>query len=149
MYVSDSRALSSCLRFSSLRRSRWATLPGLCFGWMLCLALSVSAAGQALSDMPTIERIKAEIKGSDATDTLARQSAIFNYLVSYVDRIKYNRTVRGPFTPEEQKLYDGYRLAAYQLSQDFAKTHTPAEVEAFGHLEGKYEFDSAFSKDWM
>jgi len=41
-----------------------------------------------------------------------------------------------------------YDLAKYQISQDFAKSHTPAETEAFGHLEGKYEFDTAFNKDW-
>lgn len=149
MNVSDSPAPLSCLSFS-FHRSRRKALPGLCIGLLLCLLslAPVRALAQGLSDMPTVERIKAEIKGSDPTDTLARQSAIFNYLVSYVDRVKYNRTVTGPFTPEEQKLYDGYRLAAYQLSQDFTKTHTPAEVEAFGHLEGKYEFDSAFYKDW-
>src|SRR5262249_5922542 len=50
------------------------------------------------NDLPSVERVKAEIKGSDATDSLARQVAVFNYLVSYIDRIKYNRTVRGEFT---------------------------------------------------
>jgi hypothetical protein len=120
----------------------------LLFAGFLCLVATAFAQG-SLSDMPSVERIKAEIKGSDATDTLARQLAVFNHLVAYVERIKYNRTVRGPYTPEEQKLYDGYRLAAYQTNQDFEKTHTKAEVDAFGHLEGKYEFDSAFTKDWM
>ncbi len=118
------------------------------FAILLCLFAAKAYPQGNLSDMPSIERIKAEIKGSDPTDTQARQLAVCTYLVSYVDRIKYNRTVRGPFTPEEQKLYDAYRLAAYQINQDYAKTHTPAEVEAFGHLEGKYEFDSAFYKDW-
>jgi hypothetical protein len=119
---------------------------------LLCLVAATAFAQGAqgnLSDMPSVERIKAEIKGSDATDTQARQLAVFTHLVSYVERIKYNRTVKGPYTPEEQKLYDGYRLAAYQTNQDFEKTHTKAEVEAFGHLEGKYEFDTAFTKDWM
>ena len=32
------------------------------------------------SDMPSVERVKAEIKGSDPTDTLARQVAVFTYL---------------------------------------------------------------------
>jgi hypothetical protein len=99
-------------------------------------------------DMPSVDRIKAEIKGSDPTDTLARQTAVFTYIQQWIQRIKYNRTVRGPYTPDEQKLLADYALAAYQIPQDFAKTHTPDEVKAFNALEGKYEFDTAFYKDW-
>ena len=36
-----------------------------------------------------------------------------------------------------------YALAAYQLSQDFSKTHSPAEVKAFQQLEGRYEIMNA------
>jgi hypothetical protein len=100
------------------------------------------------ADMPSVDRVKAEIKGSDPTDTLARQVAVFTYLSAYIQRIKYNRSVSGPYTPEEQRVMGAYDLAKYQISQDYAKSHTPAEIEAFGHLEGKYEFDTAFNKDW-
>ena len=65
------------------------------------------ASSDYTNDLPSVERVKAEIKGSDPTDTLARQAAVFNYLVSYVDRIKYNRTVDGAFTPGEQKMMGG------------------------------------------
>ncbi len=130
----------------SALRSRFTLLVVL-----LCLvaanALAQGAPGN-LTDMPSVERIKAEIKGSDPTDTLARQLAIFTYLQTIIDRIKYNRTVRGPYTTEESNLRAAYSLAAYQINQDYAKSHSPAEVQAFGHLEGKYEFDSAFYKDW-
>ena len=97
-----------------------------------CLLIAVAAASAQApkpnytDDMPSVERVKAEIKGSDATDSLARQVAVFNYLVAYIDRIKSQRDYRGPFTPGEQKLFDAYRLAAYQISQDYAKTHTAA-----------------------
>ena len=100
------------------------------------------------NDLPSVERVKAEIKGSDPTDTLARQAAVFNYLVSYVDRIKYNRTVTGNFTPGEQKMWGAYRLAAYQMSQDYAKTHNAAEAAAFERLHGQYEMNDVFYKDW-
>jgi hypothetical protein len=100
------------------------------------------------ADMPSVDRVKAEIKGSDPTDTLARQVAVFTYLSAYIQRIKYNRSVSGPYTPEEQRVMGAYDLAKYQIMQDYAKSHTPAEIEAFGHLEGKYEFDTAFNKDW-
>jgi hypothetical protein len=106
------------------------------------------ASADYTNDLPSVERVRAEIKGSDATDTFARQVAVFTYLVSYIDRIKYNRTVRGEFTPGEQKMMGAYRLAAYQMSQDFAKTHTPDEAAAFERLHGQYEMNGDFYKDW-
>jgi hypothetical protein len=136
--------LSHALPLSLPRRTLLAVL--------LCL-LSSGLLAQAPNlnytvDMPSVDRIKAEIKGSDPTDTLARQTAVFTYIQQWIQRIKTNRTVRGPYTPDEQKLLAAYALAAYQIPQDFAKTHTPDEVKAFNTLEGKYEFDTAFYQDW-
>lgn len=111
-------------------------------------ATAQTASADYTNDLPSVERVKAEIKGSDPTDTLARQVAVFTYLVSYIDRIKYNRTVSGDFTPGEQKMMGTYRLAAYQMSQDYAKTHTPAEAAAFERLHGQYEMNDGFYKDW-
>jgi hypothetical protein len=34
------------------------------------------------------------------------------------------------------------------MSQDYAKTHTPAEAAAFERLHGQYEMNSDFFKDW-
>ncbi len=118
----------------------------------LCLPCSVAFAQAASSDytndLPSVDRVKAEIKGSDPTDTLARQVAVFTYLQSYIDRIKYNRTVRGNFTPGETRARAAYSLAAYQMSQDYAKTHTPAEAAAFERLHGQYEMNGKFYDDW-
>jgi hypothetical protein len=100
------------------------------------------------NDLPSVERVKAEIKGSDPTDTLARQVAVFTYLQAYIDRIKSNRSARGTFTPGEQKMWSAYRNAAYEISQEYAKTHTPAEAQAFERLHGRYEMDGAFYDDW-
>src|SRR6266481_5309601 len=119
---------------------------------LLCLTcnsvLAQTASPDYTSDLPSVERVKAEIKGSDPTDTLARQVAVFTYLQAYVERIKYNRTVRGPYTPGEQRVRAAYSLAAYQMSQDYAKSHTPAEATAFERLHGQYEMNSDFYKDW-
>jgi hypothetical protein len=118
---------------------------------VLCLT-SGTAPAQAstdyTNDLPSVERVKAEIKGSDPTDSLARQVAVFTYLYTYVDRIKLNRDYRGPYTPGETRVMTAYRLAAYQTSQDYAKTHTPAEAAAFERLHGQYEMNSDFYKDW-
>ena len=123
-------------------------------GGLLCLLCSsILVLAQATSsdytnDLPSVERVKAEIKGSDPTDTLARQVAIFTYLQAYIDRIKLNRDYRGPYSPGEQRMMGAYRLAAYQMSQEYSKTHTPAEAQAFERLHGRYEMDSAFYHDW-
>jgi len=56
--------------------------------------------------------------------------------------------VSGDYTPGEQKMMGAYRLAAYQMSQEYAKTHSPTEAQAFERLHGQYEMNSAFYKDW-
>ena len=111
-------------------------------------ALAPRAGPNYTADMPSVERVKSEIKGSDPTDTLARQVAVLTYLSTYIQRIKYNRTIDGPYTPEELRVMGAYNQAFYQIKQDYKKSHTPAETEAFDHLEGHYEFDTAFNKDW-
>jgi hypothetical protein len=78
------------------------------FAALLCLtccnALAQTTNSDYTNDLPSVDRVKAEIKGSDPTDTLARQVAVFTYLQTYIDRIKYNRSVRGPYTPGEQRM---------------------------------------------
>ena len=118
---------------------------------LLCSSIVVLAQAPSsdyTNDLPSVERVKAEIKGSDPTDTLARQVAVFTYLQAYIDRIKVNRSSRGGFTPGEQKMWNAYRNAAYFMSQDYAKTHTPAEAAAFESLHGRYEMDGPFREDW-
>jgi hypothetical protein len=118
---------------------------------LLCssiLVLAQATSSDYTNDLPSVERVKAEIKGSDPTDTLARQVAVLTYLQAYIDRIKSNRDPHGAFTPGEAKMWNAYRNAAYYISQDYAKTHTPAEAEAFERLHGRYEMDGPFREDW-
>lgn len=120
-------------------------------GLLLCSSILVFAqtpSSDYTNDLPSVERVKAEIKGSDPTDTLARQVAVFTYLQAYIDRIKSNRSARGTFTPGEQKMWNAYRNAAYEISQEYAKTHTPAEAQAFERLHGRYEMNGTFYDDW-
>jgi hypothetical protein len=118
---------------------------------LLCSSIPVRAQATSsdyTNDLPSVERVKAEIKGSDPTDSLARQVAVFTYLQSYIDRIKSNRSARGTFTPGESKMWNAYRNAAYEISQEYAKTHTPAEAQAFERLHGSYLMNGAFYDDW-
>jgi hypothetical protein len=112
---------------------------------LLCAASAALAQADYTTDLPSVDRVKAEIKGTDATDTLARHVAIFTYLQTYIQRIRDAREYNGRYTPGEQKLLGDYSLAAYQLSQNFAKTHSPDEVRAFQQKEGQYEINNALA----
>jgi hypothetical protein len=121
----------------------------LCLTCPSAFAQAAPASGDYTNSLPSVQRVQAEIKGSEPTDTLARQMAVFDYLDQYIETIKYNRVgPRGSYTPGEQKLYDAYRLASYQISQDYAKSHTPAEATAFGRLHMQYFLSGDFYKDW-
>jgi hypothetical protein len=118
---------------------------------LLCVAFSALAqtANTAYTaDYPSVDRVKAEIKGSDPTDTLARQVGVFTYLSTQIQRIKANRDYKGPFTPDETRLMTAYNTAAYQITQDYNKSHTPAEAQAFDRLQFNYTIDGEFRKDW-
>jgi len=106
-----------------------------------------AASGDYTDALPSVEKVKTQLKGTDPTDTIARHVAVFTYLQTYIQRIKLNRDYRGPYTAGEQRLMGDYAKAAYDLSQDFTKTHTPAEVKTFQQLEGKYEIMNAL--DWI
>ena len=115
---------------------RWLLLPVI--GLLCAVALAqTSTSGDYTAALPSVEKVKAQIKGTDPTDTTARQVAVFTYLQTYITRIRDARKYNGPFTSGEEKLMKDYAVAGYQLSQDFTKSHSPEEVKAFQQLEGK------------
>src|SRR3569623_843700 len=91
-------------------------------------------AGDYTAALPSVDTIKAQIKGTDPTDTLARQIAVFRSLRNYISNIAYARSVKAPPTPAEQKAIIAYGLAETQLTQSYTSTHTPDEVKAFNQL---------------
>ncbi len=138
------RLMNAC----SSRRAPSILCPGIVlFAVLLCIPFScvfAQAAGSDYTkDLPSVERVKTGIKGTDESDTLARQAAVFNYLFNYIQTIKYNRTVSGPYTPGETRMRNAYELAAYQIEQDYKKNHTAPEVKAWSSLEGRYEINDA------
>ncbi len=116
------------------------------------VAATYPAIGQAQSGgadytaaLPSVEKIRTQLQGTDPIDTTARQVAVLTYLPTYIERIVNARNYGGPYTPAETKLYREYSLAALQMTQDFTKSHSPAEVKTFQQLEGKYEIMNALS----
>src|SRR5262249_54854622 len=100
-----------------------------------------------LNDMPSIDFVKREIQGKDATDTLARQVAVFNLLPTVITRFFLADRNRHDLTPDEAKITGKYQLAAYEMEQAYKKSHTPAEAQAFFQLHGRYELDSALDRE--
>jgi hypothetical protein len=116
--------------------------------FVLLAALALSAAAQTtnpayLADMPSVDRVKAQIQGKDPTDTAARQVAVLTYLQEYIKRIAYNKNPRANFTADEQRIYAAYWTAADQLTKDYNKSHTPEEAKAFDTLQFNYTLNNA------
>jgi len=87
---------------------------------------------------PSAKTIESQIKGTDPTDTLARQIAVFRRLQYDIRNIKTARTIRGDFTPGEQKTLQMYGMAEAQIVQEYTRSHTADEVAAFNKLCGRY-----------
>jgi len=100
-----------------------------------------------LNGMPSVDFVKSQIQGKDATDTLARQVAVFNELPTIITRFLLADRKRYDTTPDEQKITGIYQLAAYELEQGYKKTHTAAEAQEFSRLHGRYELDSALNRE--
>jgi hypothetical protein len=122
-------------------------------GWMkACPAQAGAQAGQPLNppylrEMPSVERVRREIQGSNPTDTLARQMAVFTQLVKTVKHMMGPSRRLNSFTPDESRVIQTYELAAYEMSQAFAKAHSPDEVKAFHQLQGRYETNPALGQE--
>ncbi len=106
-----------------------------------------AASGDYTTSLPSVQRVEAEIKGTDPTDTLARQVAVFEYLQVYIERIKSTRDYGGAYSPGEAKLRTDYAKAQYDLTQSFTKSHNQPEVARFSQLEGQYSINNAL--DWI
>jgi len=101
-----------------------------------------------LAGMPSVEKVKQMIQGSDPTDSLARQVAVLNILQEVIQRMEIAPGRRyGSQTADELKYFNMYRLGAYQLTQDYAKAHTAAETKAFNQLHGRYELDMTLRRE--
>jgi hypothetical protein len=103
-----------------------------------------------LGGMPSVDKVKQVIQGSNPNDTVARQVAVFNQLPLLIQQMGLAPGRRfGDTTPHEQAYLNQWATAGYQLTQDFSKSHTPAELIAFTTAHNKYESDGAFFQDML
>lgn len=119
--------------------------------WVCCAAwMTVATDGLAinpphLSEMPAVERVNAEIKGSDAMDTAARKAGAFFQLRQIIyDLALSQRRDRNEVTPDEKRLADGYYVAAYYAGQPIEKSLSEQDKPKWVKLQGRYSIDPAF-----
>src|SRR5690242_8874346 len=86
-----------CDATTRLRRFASLLLPVFVLLCGLALAQAPQGAGDYTTALPSVDKVKAELKGTDATDTIARQVAVFTYLQTYITRIRDARKYNGPF----------------------------------------------------
>ncbi|HET9159612.1 MAG TPA: hypothetical protein VFN88_03295, partial [Caulobacteraceae bacterium] len=102
-----------------------------------------SAAGDYTRDLPSVQRIRTELKGDNEADTLARQVSVLVYLPYYVDRIRVARGYNAQYTPAETQLIKDAYAAQTQMQADFKKSHSAAEFDAWYRTEQRYEVMNA------
>ncbi|MBZ5524946.1 MAG: hypothetical protein LAP21_22170 [Acidobacteriia bacterium] len=100
-----------------------------------------------LNNLPSVETVKKQIQGTDATDTLERQVAMFMMLGAIIQHHLAADRSRRDLTPDEQKVTYAYNLAAYEIEERYKKTHSVDEAQAFARRHGQYEMDAAMHKE--
>src|ERR1041385_5140277 len=91
----------------------WRSLIGFASLILAVTLITISGASQTtnpayLAEMPSVDRVKAEIKGSDPIDTSARQMAAFTRLQDIIKVLAGPRFIANEFTPDEQRFIGRY-----------------------------------------
>jgi tetratricopeptide (TPR) repeat protein len=100
-----------------------------------------------LSQIPSVERVRAEIKGTDAMDTAARQMGAFWQLQEIIKTLSGLRWTRGQLTPDEGRLIGQYRLGYGTAEQPYAhipKSPSHPDKERWFKAHTFYENDPGF-----
>ncbi len=103
-----------------------------------------------LSAMPYVEKVKSTIQGTSPDDTLARQMTVFTGLAEMIQRMREaGRPYGSPWTPDETRITYAYNVAAKQISDAYAGSHSPQQTNQISHLEGHYQLmDDRFYRQW-
>jgi tetratricopeptide (TPR) repeat protein len=101
-----------------------------------------------LSEMPSVERVKAEIRGKDRLDTAARQMGAFWQLRRIIELLAGPRIYRGA-TPDENRLIGAYNNGYASVAQPIERTLPRSDRPAWFDLHTKYELDAAFREELL
>ncbi|MEK6408720.1 MAG: hypothetical protein AABN34_17495 [Acidobacteriota bacterium] len=93
------------------------------------------------SQFPSVERVKAEIKGTDPMDTAARQMGAFWQLQQVIKELSGLRWTRNELTPDEKRLLGGYSGGYQSAGQPYASY---PDKPKWYKMHAFYETDEAF-----
>jgi hypothetical protein len=126
----------------------------IAIAWLAASTLSRAQSDPPyLAEMPTVERVRADVQGTDKHDTLARQKAAFEQLFRIVGVAAGPRQYTAPgLTPGEQRWRDAYRGAADAARKEAyaGLSNSPPQgwnpfakspLQQWNALTGKYERD--------
>lgn len=94
-----------------------------------------------LREMPSVERVKSEIKGADALDTAARQMGAFWQLQEIIKTLSGLRWARNELTADERRLLGQYSTGYHAAGQPYAAY--PDRPKWF-NAHSFYEVDEGF-----
>jgi tetratricopeptide (TPR) repeat protein len=95
-----------------------------------------------LAQFPSVERIKADVRGVDAMETAAKQAGVFWQLHQLIYNLAYSqRRTDRQFSPDEQRMSADYRNACYVALQTFEGKVSGADKSRWFELHTKYEID--------
>lgn len=119
----------------------------------LLLLRATSTLAQAtrpphLSQFPTVERVKAEVKGSDPLDTAARQMGVFWQLMELINVLAGPRFQSMEFTPDEERVKEKY-YEAWQWFQYKERAPPPQDEPRWNKLVELYSNDPGFLDELM
>ena len=127
----------------------------IAIAWLAASTLSKAQTDPPyLVEMPTVERVRADVQGTDKHDTLARQKAAFEQLFRVVGVAAGPRQYSAPgLTPGEQRWRDAYRGAADAARKEAyaGLSNSPPQgwnpfakspLQQWNELTGKYERDT-------
>lgn len=101
-----------------------------------------------LGEMPSVERVKAEIRGRNRTDTAARQMGAFWQLQKIIETLAGPRFYRTR-TPDENQLIGQYRAGYAAAAQPIEKSLSSTDRSAWWSLHSFYEVDAGFREDLL
>ncbi len=101
-----------------------------------------------LREMPTVERVKAEVRSRDRMDTAARQMGAFWQLRRIIETLAGPRLYRST-TPDERRLIGEYSIAYSTITRTVEKSLSQKDRPAWFDLHTRYELDRAFREELL
>jgi tetratricopeptide (TPR) repeat protein len=119
----------------------------VCLGLMAASALWPQAANPPyMREFPSVERVKAELKGADAMETAAKHMGAFWQLQEMINNLAGPRRYRNQLTPDEKRMLGLYAGGYAAAGQPYANhPDRPKWYQMHTH----YEVDAAFLEELL